>query len=100
MILLKVCAKLIIWLIILLFIKFIDKEKEWTNSFSFIQAADPQFGLLTDLENSEEGIWTEELRRARLSVAVAKKLEPRPRFFIVCGDMTHAFPGNLMEFAL
>lgn len=36
--------------------------------------------------------WAKELALIRASLVAANRMEPRPKFYIVCGDLIHAFP--------
>lgn len=40
--------------------------------------------------------WTEETRLAKLAVEKVNQLEPKPRFFVICGDLTNEFPTGLI----
>ncbi|XP_065223870.1 serine/threonine-protein phosphatase CPPED1-like [Planococcus citri] len=82
-----------------------ENDKSWQEDFYFVQGADPQFGMMgTAYEKdgicrkadwSPETInWDEEIRLAKLSVEKVNQLDPKPRFFIICGDLTHQMPGE------
>lgn len=75
-----------------------DAEKEWCGPFCFIQAADPQLGLMKawkigDCDGGGDE-WAEEVQLTRQAVQAVNKLSPRPRFMILCGDLVHAMPGT------
>uniref|UniRef100_A0A671RJU9 Serine/threonine-protein phosphatase CPPED1 n=1 Tax=Sinocyclocheilus anshuiensis TaxID=1608454 RepID=A0A671RJU9_9TELE len=55
-----------------------EGTKEWNGPFYFIQAADPQLGLM---------------KLTKQAVQAINKLQPRPRFLVLCGDLVHAMPG-------
>ena len=38
--------------------------------------------------------WEEELKLTRQAIASVNRMRPRPRFFVVCGDLVDALPGN------
>ncbi len=61
------------------------EEKEWTDPYFFIQMADCQLGMF-DNDNS----WEKEM--ALLEEAVSHINRLKPRFVIVCGDLTNAKP--------
>uniref|UniRef100_A0A3Q3GRK5 Serine/threonine-protein phosphatase CPPED1 n=1 Tax=Labrus bergylta TaxID=56723 RepID=A0A3Q3GRK5_9LABR len=65
-----------------------DAEREWTGPFYFIQAADPQLGLMKGDE------WQEEVELTKLAVEAVNQLRPRPRFMVLCGDLVHAMPDT------
>lgn len=61
------------------------EEGDWQGSFSFVQIADPQLGMLHG-----DRSWEEE--RAMLSLAVQHINKLKPRFLLVSGDMSNAWP--------
>lgn len=67
-------------------------NKNWKDNFFFIQAADTQFGLIEDWAGVplEKQKWDEDIRLTKLAITHANNLRPRPKFFIVCGDMINA----------
>nr|KAF6440241.1 calcineurin like phosphoesterase domain containing 1 [Rousettus aegyptiacus] len=74
-----------------------EKEREWKGPFYFIQGTDPQFGLMKawsigDCDNSGDE-WGQEVRLTEQAVQAVNKLNPKPRFFVLCGDLIHAMPG-------
>ena len=73
-----------------------EKEGKWTGSFLFIQGADTQFGLKDSWNKvpEENQKWNDEIELTRVAIKAANALRPRPRFFVVCGDMIDAFPGR------
>ncbi|XP_062299001.1 serine/threonine-protein phosphatase CPPED1 [Scomber scombrus] len=75
-----------------------DVEHEWTGPFCFIQAADPQLGLMKawkdgDCDGGGEE-WAEEVELTKQAVEAVNQLSPRPRFMVLCGDLVHAMPGT------
>uniref|UniRef100_A0A8C9KU57 Calcineurin-like phosphoesterase domain-containing protein 1 n=1 Tax=Panthera tigris altaica TaxID=74533 RepID=A0A8C9KU57_PANTA len=79
------------------------KEREWKGPFYFIQGADPQFGLMKawSTGNCDSGgdEWGQEIRLTEQAVQAVNKLKPRPRFFVLCGDLIHAMPGKTSVFS-
>lgn len=76
-----------------------DGEQEWKGPFCFIQAADPQLGLMKawrdgDCDGGGEE-WAEEVELTKQAVKAVNKLAPRPRFMALCGDLVHAMPGMI-----
>ncbi|KAI4876484.1 hypothetical protein NFI96_000038 [Prochilodus magdalenae] len=75
-----------------------DKEKTWKGPFYFIQAADPQLGLMKAwrVGDCDEGgdEWSEEVQLTKQAVQAINTLQPRPRLFALCGDLVHAMPGS------
>ncbi|XP_076997876.1 serine/threonine-protein phosphatase CPPED1 isoform X2 [Tamandua tetradactyla] len=74
-----------------------EKEREWKGPFYFIQGADPQFGLMKawstgDCDSSGDE-WGQEIRLTEQAVEAINKLNPKPKFFVLCGDLIHAMPG-------
>ncbi|XP_077595385.1 serine/threonine-protein phosphatase CPPED1 [Stigmatopora nigra] len=75
-----------------------DLEREWTGPFYFIQAADPQLGLMKawregDCDGGGDE-WAEEVELTKRAVEATNRLRPRPRFMVLCGDLVHAMPGT------
>uniref|UniRef100_A0A3B4U0K4 Calcineurin-like phosphoesterase domain containing 1 n=1 Tax=Seriola dumerili TaxID=41447 RepID=A0A3B4U0K4_SERDU len=74
-----------------------DAEREWTGPFCFIQAADPQLGLMKAWRDGDcDGggdEWAEEVELTKQAVEAVNQLRPRPRFMVLCGDLVHAMPG-------
>jgi len=73
-----------------------DGNDEWKENFFFIQAADTQFGLIDDWANVplEKQCWEEDIRLTKLSIKHANSMNPKPKFFVVCGDLINAMPGK------
>ncbi|XP_064789606.1 serine/threonine-protein phosphatase CPPED1-like isoform X4 [Oncorhynchus masou masou] len=75
-----------------------DEQKEWRGPFCFIQAADPQLGLMkTWREGDCDGggdEWTDEVQLTQQAVEAINKLSPRPKFMVLCGDLVHAMPST------
>ncbi|XP_066130924.1 serine/threonine-protein phosphatase CPPED1 isoform X3 [Saccopteryx bilineata] len=79
------------------------KEREWKGPFYFIQGADPQFGLMKawatgDCDNGGDE-WGQEIRLTEQAVQAVNRLSPKPRFFVLCGDLVHAMPGVTAVFS-
>uniref|UniRef100_A0A3P9LVX9 Calcineurin-like phosphoesterase domain containing 1 n=1 Tax=Oryzias latipes TaxID=8090 RepID=A0A3P9LVX9_ORYLA len=74
-----------------------DAEHRWTGPFYFIQAADPQLGLMKAWKdgNCDGGgdEWTEEVELTKQAVEAVNRLRPKPRFMVLCGDLVHSMPG-------
>nr|XP_057917296.1 serine/threonine-protein phosphatase CPPED1 isoform X2 [Doryrhamphus excisus] len=74
-----------------------DMEHEWTGPFYFIQAADPQLGLMKAWRDGDchggGDEWEEEVVLTKQAVAAMNQLRPSPRFMVLCGDLVHAMPG-------
>ncbi|KAJ8284004.1 hypothetical protein COCON_G00028540 [Conger conger] len=75
-----------------------DEQGEWRGPFCFIQAADPQLGLMKAWKmgdcDSGGDEWADEVRLTKQAVQAMNKLSPRPRFMVLCGDLVHAMPGT------
>ena len=70
------------------------REAEWRGDFTFVVAADTQFGFLDDRDwgGTGTGDWEEERIAADALVAYANSLSPAPRMLVVCGDLVHNMP--------
>lgn len=71
-----------------------ETEGRWQGPFCFIHAADTQFGLIDSWNEVPlaEQTWKKEIVLTRKAISAANKLSPKPRFFVVCGDLVNAFP--------
>eukprot|EP00455_Lapot_gusevi_P001737 TRINITY_DN10669_c0_g1_i2.p1 TRINITY_DN10669_c0_g1~~TRINITY_DN10669_c0_g1_i2.p1 ORF type:complete len:290 (-),score=63.37 TRINITY_DN10669_c0_g1_i2:204-1073(-) len=65
----------------------LEDEKDFKEPFFFLQLADPQFGFFHDSRH-----WEDDIALSEEAVRHINRL--RPRFAVVCGDWTHAFPGE------
>lgn len=77
-----------------------EAAKEWKQPFMFVQAADSQFGLIDRyLKGLDRPGWDEEMALSEEFVASCNRLEPKPKFVVVCGDLLDAYPwlGELRE---
>uniref|UniRef100_A0A3P8RXI9 Serine/threonine-protein phosphatase CPPED1 n=1 Tax=Amphiprion percula TaxID=161767 RepID=A0A3P8RXI9_AMPPE len=75
-----------------------NAECEWKGPFCFIQAADPQLGLMKawrdgDCDGGGEE-WAEEVELTKQAVEAVNQLRPRPKFMVLCGDLVHAMPDT------
>lgn len=73
-----------------------DEDKQWSGPFTFVQAADTQLGLLDIILNVEQPNWDKEKALCRESIKRINEMKPKPKFYVICGDMLDAFPfeGN------
>lgn len=39
--------------------------------------------------------WEEEVQLTKQAVEAINRLQPRPRFVVLCGDLIHAMPGKI-----
>lgn len=68
-------------------------EKEWKGPFYFVQGADTQFGLIERcIEKKDNYGWEKEKKLAKQCVEKINQLDPKPKFFVICGDLVDAFP--------
>ncbi|KXJ14636.1 serine/threonine-protein phosphatase CPPED1 [Exaiptasia diaphana] len=73
-----------------------ETEGRWKGPFCFIQSADTQLGLIDSWNEvaEEEQTWDKEIILTKKAIAAANILTPKPRFFIVCGDLVNAVPTH------
>lgn len=73
-----------------------ETEGEWKENFIFIQAADTQFGLIDNWAGNppETRVWDEEIKLTKQAIKNANEMSPKPKFFIVCGDLVDDGPGQ------
>lgn len=65
----------------------------WKGPFSFVLAADPQFGMIGACKlNKSAPTWEPEMKLTREAIQKANAMDPKPKFFLVCGDMLDALP--------
>ncbi len=64
-----------------------EQEQAWRGPFFFMQLADTQYGMFTGNKGFEQEV-------ALVQRAVEHINRLRPRFMIVCGDLTNATPGQ------
>lgn len=68
-------------------------EEEWRGNFTFVQAADTQFGMQESyIEKKSPYGWEQEKQWSRQLVEQVNMMQPRPRFMVVCGDLLDAWP--------
>eukprot|EP00095_Tigriopus_kingsejongensis_P000977 maker-scaffold39_size501901-snap-gene-1.11 protein:Tk00977 transcript:maker-scaffold39_size501901-snap-gene-1.11-mRNA-1 annotation:"purple acid" len=73
---------------------------KWKEPFYFIQAADTQLGLMVNYGDGTIGdqypniTWDQEIELCEQSVTIMNSLRPKPKFFIVCGDLLDAMPDK------
>ncbi|CAF1337592.1 unnamed protein product [Rotaria sp. Silwood1] len=80
---------------------FLEKEKQWHGPFFFAQGADCQPGLTYRWTGTEALpitsdmpiTWDVEIASTRAVIEKINRMEPKPRFFIICGDIVDAFPN-------
>ncbi|GFT07137.1 hypothetical protein NPIL_178771 [Nephila pilipes] len=78
-----------------------EKEKEgtWNGPFYFIQGADTQLGLIENyIEKKPNPGWEKEIKLTKAAIEAINAMNPRPRFFVVCGDLIDAFPGTSLRY--
>jgi len=76
-----------------------EAEGKWCENFIFIQAADTQFGLIDNWAGNppETRVWDEEIKLTKEAIKRANEMSPKPKFFIVCGDLVDDGPGQDMH---
>jgi len=81
-----------------------ETQAKWKRDFFFIQAADTQLGLMynfgtdgSDGTPYPESNWEKEIDLCKASVEILNGMNPKPEFFIVCGDLVDAFADKWPE---
>ncbi|GAB6029177.1 hypothetical protein CHUAL_004952 [Chamberlinius hualienensis] len=75
-----------------------EAEKSWKGSFFFIQGADTQYGMMDGIKTGNTGtVWEEEIALSKQAVTAINRMHPKPKFFVICGDITDAFPEEYPE---
>jgi len=89
------------YLCFLILSMFLGDEYQWKGPFYFIQGADPQFGLIkawaVGNTGSGDDEWGEEIKLTEQAVQAINKLNPKPKFFVLCGDLIHGMPGKAIK---
>lgn len=74
------------------------EERKWKGPFYFVQGADSQFGFIArELEKKDVITWEKEIDLSEKIVEQINKMNPKPRFFVVCGDLCDAMPDTEWE---
>ncbi|MEE3367988.1 MAG: metallophosphoesterase [Planctomycetota bacterium] len=63
------------------------REGKWNKPFFFLQLADTQYGFFTQNQGFQQEI-------TLINRAIEHVNRLKPRFIIVCGDLTHAIPSH------
>jgi len=81
-----------------------ETQAKWNRDFFFIQAADTQLGLMYNFGSDgsdgtpyPESKWETEIELCKASVEILNGMNPKPEFFIVCGDLVDAFGDKFPE---
>jgi len=70
-----------------------QSQGQWSDPFFFVHIGDPQFGIRTcDASGKGGSSWETEAENLRQAVKAVNRL--RPRFVVVSGDFTNAFPNE------
>lgn len=73
-------------------------ERSWQGDFTFIQAADTQFGMQESyIEKKADFGWNQEISWSQELVRQVNSMTPRPRFMVICGDLLDAWPETQGE---
>lgn len=78
-------------------------HSKWQGSFFFVQAADTQLGMIDSWGDGSVGAtypditWEREIELCQQTVKLLNDMNPKPAFFIVCGDLVDAFPDKWPE---
>ncbi|CAL8124015.1 unnamed protein product [Orchesella dallaii] len=68
-------------------------ERIWSGPFTFVQGADPQLGMIGSCKlKTCKPTWKAEIELTRQAIQKINTMSPKPKFFIVCGDMLDAYP--------
>nr|CAD7420342.1 unnamed protein product [Timema poppensis] len=76
-----------------------EHEKVFQEPFYFIQGADIQLGLIQRyIEKNPVPGWSKELQLAELAIKKVNAMRPKPKFFVMCGDLCDAMPCKMFLF--
>lgn len=69
---------------------------EWKEPFVFVQGADTQLGMLRHyMTVTTDPLWAQEIALAELAVEKVNKMRPKPKFYVICGDLCHDYYGTV-----
>lgn len=76
-----------------------ESQGQWEGPYFFIQGADTQFGMIESFGEgldergwSKSGGWEAEIKLLSALIDKINAMHPKPRFFIICGDLVDAYP--------
>ena len=70
-------------------------DTDWKEPFSFVVGADLQIGMIQSyIEKNPEPGWEKEIELGKRAVEKINQMAPKPKFFVMCGDLCDAFPGK------
>jgi len=76
-----------------------ESQGQWEGPYFFIQGADTQFGMIESFGEgldergwSKSGGWEAEIKLLSALIDKLNAMQPKPRFFIICGDLVDAYP--------
>lgn len=71
------------------------ERSQWGGPFVFIQGADTQFGMIDSYKHKRtEPGWQEEMDLSEQLIDVCARMEPKPKFLVICGDLVDAWPKS------
>ncbi|KAI1291694.1 Serine/threonine-protein phosphatase CPPED1 [Halotydeus destructor] len=71
-------------------------DSGWKEPFIFIQGADTQLGMIEKYQEKKDNPrWDKELDLTRQAILAANEMQPKPKFFIVCGDLVNDYPEEV-----
>lgn len=71
------------------------QRTKWSGPFHFVQAADSQFGMIDSyVHKLTEPGWSEEIELCKQLIDTCSRMEPKPLFLIICGDLVDAWPAT------
>ncbi|XP_072167271.1 serine/threonine-protein phosphatase CPPED1-like [Diadema setosum] len=76
------------------FYGFPGDEEKWKGPFFFIVGADPQMGMLDTMDKKKPVGWEREIQLVRKAIEAVNAMRPRPKFFLMCGDLVQNVPGE------
>ncbi|CAK8695627.1 serine/threonine-protein phosphatase CPPED1-like [Clavelina lepadiformis] len=71
-----------------------EEQGRWTESYEFVFVADPQPGLIHQYDGGDGSLWDEEVKNIQEAALAINKMQPKPKFLVIGGDILNAFPGT------
>lgn len=68
-------------------------DRDWSGPFTFVVGSDPQFGMIGTCKLKKVTCtWQPEVELTRETIRRVNAMSPKPKFFLLCGDMLDALP--------
>lgn len=76
---------------------FSGNEESWEGPYMFVVGTDPQYGMIDTMAGKKDIGWDQEVELTRKAIQAVNAMAPRPKFFVVCGDLVQCTPGEYLR---